>query len=165
MFLLCLSTSVKSDRIREITKKAADHTVVVYLGHLPVLLFVTAVKPLETTGMAVIFILCHFIGGNSRAPVLSKAGDSNAFYPFVLCKADLRAGHFPHRTPSFYRYDQHISCVFCRISPGWACIAPARHFYDVWTAGVSFCAFDSAWISGLRDPGNEAVSEKRKNSH
>lgn len=102
MFLLCLSTSVKSDRIREITKKAADHTVVVYLGHLPVLLFVTAVKPLETTGMAVIFILCHFIGGNSRAPVLSKAGDSNAFYPFVLCKADLRAGHFPHRTPSFY---------------------------------------------------------------
>ncbi len=43
-------------------KYLSDNTFTVYLGHLPVLLFVTALYPLQSTGMAVLYICLLFIG-------------------------------------------------------------------------------------------------------
>ncbi len=50
----------------------SKNTVTVYLGHLPLLLYVTEKKPLETTWMAVLYIVLLFFGFVLAAELFGK---------------------------------------------------------------------------------------------
>ncbi len=61
LFVICLFFSVKNEKISYALKVLADNTFVVYLGHLPILLYVTALYPLQSTQMAVFLSILLFV--------------------------------------------------------------------------------------------------------
>lgn len=63
---------IKKDVTKTILKRMADNTFFSYLGHLPILVYVTSIKPLETTLMALVFIAVFFFGLNILAEIFRK---------------------------------------------------------------------------------------------
>ncbi len=72
MFWSCTWIRVKNKRLQDLLKMLSKNTVTVYLGHLPLLLYVTEKKPLETTWMAVLYIVLLFFGFVLAAELFGK---------------------------------------------------------------------------------------------
>lgn len=72
MFWICSMIQIKKEKIQSVLKMLSDNTFVVYLGHLPILLYITNINPLETTTMALIFILSFFAGLEILAELLKR---------------------------------------------------------------------------------------------
>lgn len=63
---------VKNERLRQVVSRLASNTFVVYLGHLPILLYITAIYPIQNTGTAVLFVTAFFIGLEAVAELFRK---------------------------------------------------------------------------------------------
>lgn len=71
-FLICVLLQVRNDRITSLLKTLANNTFVVYLGHLPILLYITAIHPIQSTCEAVLFVILFFIGLQVSAQLFKK---------------------------------------------------------------------------------------------
>lgn len=60
LFILCKNLSVKNYILRYIIEKMSKNTWAVYLGHLPLLLFITSIKPISSTTNGVAMVLALF---------------------------------------------------------------------------------------------------------
>lgn len=72
LFLLVSMIKVQNKAKQKIIQRMASNTFVVYLGHLPVLLYITDLWPLQSTMMAVVFILVFFLGLQLVAEVFRR---------------------------------------------------------------------------------------------
>lgn len=78
LFWLTSLLSVRHASIQLLLKRAAGNTFTVYLGHLPILIYLTGLSPLLHTHTALLYILLFFVGlqllaeGFRRLPLLRK---------------------------------------------------------------------------------------------
>lgn len=78
LFSAVLCIKVRKECIQKIIRRMAENTFVVYLGHLPILLYVTTITPLKNTGEAMLYIVLFFTGLEGaaeffrRMPLLRK---------------------------------------------------------------------------------------------
>lgn len=71
-FSICCLLKGGNEKLSRILKLLSSNTFVVYLGHLPILLYMTTMKPLATTVEAIIYILALFIGLEIVAEIFKK---------------------------------------------------------------------------------------------
>ena len=72
IFLLILQIDIKSKKISELIKHMSNNTFTVYLGHLPVLLFITQKEPLTSIQGACIMVVFLFVMLNAVAEIFRK---------------------------------------------------------------------------------------------
>lgn len=78
LFWLCSLMKVNNRFIQTGIKQMASGTFVVYLGHLPILLYLTQRYPLQNVSIAIVFVIIFFFGfevlaiGLKRMPLLRK---------------------------------------------------------------------------------------------
>ena len=78
LFWLCKLLSIRSERAKQCLAVASKNTMVVYLGHLPVLQTCIQYWPIDTTWKAMVYLIALFIGfeilaeGFKKMPLLSK---------------------------------------------------------------------------------------------
>lgn len=72
LLLLISMVEIKGDKLQNIIKKLSANTFVVYLGHLPILLYITQRHPIQSVGMAIIFIILMFFGCEVVAEIFRK---------------------------------------------------------------------------------------------
>lgn len=61
LFVLISNYDVKNEIIQRILKRISKNTFTVYLGHLPLLLFITSAKSLNSLGTAIVYIIILFV--------------------------------------------------------------------------------------------------------
>lgn len=61
LFCLCILIDIKNTAIQKVIKRIAGNTMVVYLGHLPILIYITGIYPLQNTGEAIGCIIFLFV--------------------------------------------------------------------------------------------------------
>lgn len=62
LFMLCAAVNITNGKVKSIIKRLSDNTFAVYLGHLPVLLFLTDRRPVENIWGAVWYVVLLFAG-------------------------------------------------------------------------------------------------------
>ena len=62
LFLFVLHIPVRNTRLAGLIKQLAENTFTVYLGHLPVLVFITTLWPLQSTKVGLLYIAALFVG-------------------------------------------------------------------------------------------------------
>lgn len=72
IFILCSMIKISEKHICSVLKRISDNTFVVYLGHLPILLYLTGIRPLQSMHGAIIMILLLFLSTNIMAEVFRK---------------------------------------------------------------------------------------------
>lgn len=72
LFWFISMVKIKQDSVRDFVGKISDNTFVVYLGHLPILLYFTNRNPIQSVGMALIMIVMMFIVCEVLAEVFRK---------------------------------------------------------------------------------------------
>lgn len=72
LFLIVLQIKIRGEKIQRIISRLASNTFVVYLGHLPILLYITELWPLKSVEMAVVYIFVFFVGLEILAEVFRK---------------------------------------------------------------------------------------------
>lgn len=72
IFILCSMININKIHICRALKRTSDNTFVVYLGHLPILLYLTERRPLQSMRGAIIMILFLFASTNIMAEVFRK---------------------------------------------------------------------------------------------
>lgn len=72
LFLFVSMIDFQNECLRRIISGMALNTFVVYLGHLPILLYVTGIYPLRNTAKAVVYILIFFVGLQLAAEVFRR---------------------------------------------------------------------------------------------
>lgn len=72
LFLIVSHVRIKNKKIQQIIEVLASNTFVVYLGHLPILVYITAYYPIKNTMMAVICIIVYFVGLEVLAECLKR---------------------------------------------------------------------------------------------
>lgn len=72
LFLIVLQIRLRNEEIQRIILKLASNTFVVYLGHLPILLYITEIFPLKSVEMAIVYIFIFFIGLEIMAELFRK---------------------------------------------------------------------------------------------
>lgn len=72
IFLLCSMINIRENHIRYLLKRMSDNTFVVYLGHLPILLYLTEIKPLQSLRSAIVMVLFLFVLTNIIAEIFRK---------------------------------------------------------------------------------------------
>ena len=72
--LFWISSMIKVDNnlFQKIVLRIASNTFVVYLGHLPILLYITSIYPLQKTSIAIAYIIIFFIALECMAEVFRK---------------------------------------------------------------------------------------------
>ena len=71
-FITISSIDIKSTPITHILKLLSNNTFVVYLGHLPILLFVTEIMTIDSLKAAVTYVVVFFIGLEIFAEILKR---------------------------------------------------------------------------------------------
>lgn len=72
LLFITLRINVQNKAVQEALRKMANNTFAVYLGHLPILLYVTSLKPLASLGEAVVCILLLFAATQMMAETFRK---------------------------------------------------------------------------------------------
>lgn len=72
IFCLMSMIEISNYRSQALIKRLAENTVVVYLGHLPILLYVTSIYSLQNTAMGIVFIIIFFVGLELTAEIFRK---------------------------------------------------------------------------------------------
>lgn len=72
LFWLVLQIRTDNKKLQDILSRVASNTFVVYLGHLPALVFVTSIYPIKMTWIAVGFIFTFFVGFEVLAELFRK---------------------------------------------------------------------------------------------
>ena len=72
IFILCSMIKISEKHICSALKRISDNTFVVYLGHLPILLYLTGIRPLQSMHGAIIMILFLFLSTNIMAEAFRK---------------------------------------------------------------------------------------------
>lgn len=71
-FITISSIDIKSTKITSILKLLSNNIFVVYLGHLPILLFVTEIMTIDSLKAAVMFVVAFFVGLEIFAEILKR---------------------------------------------------------------------------------------------
>lgn len=72
IFIFCSKIKIREPHICKAVKRISDNTFVTYLGHLPILIFLTEIKPLQSMQGAIIMILFLFASTNIMAEFFRK---------------------------------------------------------------------------------------------
>ncbi len=72
IFILCSMIKIRERHICRVVKRISNNTFAVYLGHLPLLLYLTGIRPLQSMQGALIMILFLFVTTNVMAEIFRK---------------------------------------------------------------------------------------------
>lgn len=72
IFLMICNIAIKNEFIKRVLKRIGENTFVVYLGHLPILLFITSIHPLQNITEAICVIIFLFVVLNVLAEVFRR---------------------------------------------------------------------------------------------
>lgn len=71
-FVLVLNINISNEKVKNVLRKISRNTFSVYLGHLPILLYITAIRPLESLSVAFACIAALFITTLVMAEVFGR---------------------------------------------------------------------------------------------